>query len=86
MDITKLEKLACLKLDDSIKEELSKSLDEVVNNLQEVTKIDISNLNLQPQKVENTVFREEKFQKPLTSGLNKTDEGFFLAPKVIRKE
>lgn len=84
MDISKLEALACLRLDPTSKEDIAKSLDEVVQSLQGVTKIDVES---QPQEKTNpTVFREQEFMKPKVSGLNLTEEGYFLAPKVIKKD
>ena len=84
MDISKLEALSCLRLDIKNKEEISKSLDEVVQSLQGVISIKVDEQFSEQNKP--TVFREQEFLAPNTSGLNITEEGYFLAPKVIKKD
>lgn len=84
MDISKLEALSCLRLNPESKEEISKSLDEVVQSLQGVISINVDEQNQDKNKP--TVFREQVFVAPNTSGLNITEEGYFLAPKVIKKD
>lgn len=84
MDISKLEALACLKLDPLIKDEVASSLNEVVKNLQEVTHINIE--NQKEDVVAQTVFRKQEFSNPEINGLNITEDGYFLAPKVIKKD
>ena len=88
MDISKLEALACLKLDPLIKDEVASSLNEVVKNLQEVTHIKIENKieNQKEDVVAETVFRKQEFSNPEINGLNITEDGYFLAPKVIKKD
>lgn len=85
MDISKLEALACLRLNENNKNEISKSLDEVVETLQSIINVEVENI----PEIENknqTDFREQEYVKPMVYGLNVTDDGLFLAPKVIKKD
>lgn len=84
MNINKLEALACLRFDKTKTKELSTSIDEVVTSLQEIIKVEINEQNDNP--VNNTVFRNEKYVPSEKQGLNITDDGYFLAPKVIKKD
>lgn len=89
MDFKKIELLSCLKIEDSKKEQIEKSLNGVINMLN-----DLANINLN---------KEDKLLMPEITNLdkdsvsndlkNKNDEilgihlnsGYFLAPKVIKK-
>ena len=81
MEIEKLEKLSCLKINDVAKPALMASLQGVMHMLHEIDSI-------KSPKVENqdlllTTFREEGGQ---TLSTLESVDGLFLAPKVIKKD
>lgn len=84
MDIEKLEKLSCLKIPDDKKQELAKSLDGVFNMMHA---IDTMKSNIQSKdellKTEFVIAESEKFNRQ--SNELPVENGYFLAPKVIKK-
>jgi Asp-tRNA(Asn)/Glu-tRNA(Gln) amidotransferase C subunit len=91
MDIEKLEKLSCLKIKDSDRANIEKSLEGVFNMMSQLEKIEMFANEKQLEK-NKTTFREENFDGEISKikteqkidGLH-IEEGRFLAPKVIKK-
>lgn len=82
-NIEQLEKLACLKLDEKQKENIADSIHDIIGMLKSIENENVNNDTLAVDK--STPFREEKFISPSKEGLNMTAEGYFLAPKTIKK-
>lgn len=87
VDIKKLEKLSCLALKEEDKKSVQKSLEGVFEMMKELEALEIPSIN--PTATEETVYRTEHLQnlvsrKEEIKGLHQ-EEGFFLAPKVIKK-
>lgn len=81
MDIEKLEKLSCLKIDEKQKNVLDKSLGEVLGMMHEIDSMVLSEkINLDnEEKTHFHVLESDTFKK------DDLDGGYFLAPKVIKK-
>ena len=89
MDLEKLEKLSCLKIDIKNKENIQKSLDGVFEMMHSLEKLEIPILNkIEPIPTvlaEDTKTDEFMVNKEHgVSGLH-LESGYFLAPKVIKK-
>lgn len=87
VDIKKLEKLSCLALKEEDKSAVQKSLEGVFEMMEELEALQIPSTN--PIAVKETIYRTENLQnivsrKESIEGLHQ-EEGFFLAPKVIKK-
>lgn len=90
IDLSKLESLSCLKVPDSLKPEMVKSINEVFKMLHEIDKVKVNNFNfnsnsptvLADDKVDETYLFDKTKQNPSVN----IQDGFFLAPKVISKE
>lgn len=83
-NIEQLEKLACLKLNNEQKEHISSSVEDIIGMLKSVEEESVENIDsIKPTK---TPFREQHFNSPSKEGLNVTNEGYFLAPKTIKKD
>ena len=83
MKIEKLEKLSCLKIDDSQKSYILKSLEGVMAMLHEVDELDTPSVSSTEYK--KTQFREAIAIVPQKISLH-LEDGLFLAPKVIKKD
>lgn len=87
INVEKLEKLSCLKLDETTKEKVSQSIEGVLIMIEDIEKLPIPEINTkdyqkhQFQSSENGLLfdKEEKIE-----GLH-LEQGMFLAPKVIKK-
>lgn len=87
VDIKKLEKLSCLALKEEDKSSVQKSLEGVFDMMKELEALETPSIT--STSVEETVYRTENLQnlvnrKEEIEGLHQ-EEGFFLAPKVIKK-
>jgi aspartyl/glutamyl-tRNA(Asn/Gln) amidotransferase C subunit len=90
MDITKLEKLSCLKIEEVNKESLEKSLHGIFDMMKSLEEVVIPKTT-QLINYEITSLVEDKInftnlvdKAQQVSGLN-MEQGYFLAPKVIKK-
>lgn len=84
MDIKKLEKLSCLKIDTDQKEAILSSIEGVIYMLKEIDSLKVS--EIVSNKVQLTVFRKDlQVQENSKTGLH-LEEGYFLAPKVIIRD
>lgn len=88
MDIEKLEKLSCLKIKEEDKSSIQKSLEGVFHMMSELDKIEMP--ILEKESKVKTIFREDMGKEVMiikeksVEGLH-LEDGFFLAPKVIKK-
>lgn len=87
MDIEKLEHLSALKIDDNIKDSLDKSLSDIVDMLHAIDEINISSVPVIQLKESNLVNDEvdSEYLENKNNTILNSQEGFFLAPKVISK-
>ena len=84
MDIEKLEKLSCLKIDEQQKQAILLSIEGVVSMLKEIDSLKVGNFI--KEKRHATVFRQDlPIEENSKSGLH-LEYGYFLAPKVIVKD
>jgi aspartyl-tRNA(Asn)/glutamyl-tRNA(Gln) amidotransferase subunit C len=88
--ITKLEKLSSLKIDDSKKEKLKSDLADVINFVENLSDIDVSNIEATFSTIEGgTPLREDVAKQDLELSnhiLNhapKSEDGYFIVPKII---
>lgn len=86
IDIKKLEKLSCLTIDTKVEIQLSESLSNVIDMMQDISSISIDNIVQPPcshnfiEKTTNHLYsKDEKIE-----GIH-LEQGMFLAPKVIKK-
>ena len=84
-----LSKLSKIKIDEKLREKLREDLNLTINMIDEINKIDCDqieelshpikdNFNLREDKVVTDINRES-----LQKTSNKTEDGFYLVPKVI---
>lgn len=83
MKIEKLEKLSCLKIDESQKSYILKSLEGVMAMLHEVDELEAPSVSGTEYK--KTQFRDAIAIVPKRISLH-LEDGLFLAPKVIKKD
>lgn len=88
MDLQKLEKLSCLKLEDHQKEGVEKSLEGVFLMMEQLEQVPV--INIEKVEVHKTIFREQSTKESFIKRQEKQDglhleDGVFLAPKVIKK-
>ena len=87
--LEKLSKLYKIKIDDNLRDKLKEDLNLTMNMIDEINKIDCDqieelshpikdNFNLREDKVSRDINRES-----LQKTSNKTEDGFYLVPKVI---
>ena len=83
-NIEQLEKLACLKLSDTQKNNLSSGMQDIIDMLKTVE----NEVNPNQKKITPLVtsFRNDQFISPVKDGLNITESGYFLAPKTIKTD
>lgn len=84
MELEKLEKLSCLKIEESYKLRLVKSIEGVMDMLHEVDTLVVKkpeDINFSP-----TVFRTSEIAQDFDKNSLPIEEGLFLAPKVIKKD
>lgn len=89
MQLEKLEKLSCLHLDPNLKEGVKKSLQGVFEMMEQLESISMP--KLLPLISEATQLVEDKYQidnlvkkEDIDKSLH-IEDGYFLAPKVIKK-
>lgn len=86
-DIKKLEKLSCLHLDESVKQNVTESLDGVMGMIKEIERLEMPMLKSDTyRKTELSVDAQERLysREDKVSGVHLEDT-MFLAPKVIKK-
>lgn len=88
--IDKLAKLSSLEIDDSKKDELKEQLGEIINFVENLNEIDVSNIDATFTTVEGgTPLREDVAKQDLELSnhiLNhapKSEDGYFIVPKII---
>ncbi len=88
--ITKLEKLSSLQIDDARKEKLKSELAEIINFVENLNDIDVSNIEATFSTIEGgTPLREDVAKQDLELSnhiLNhapKSEDGYFIVPKII---
>ena len=83
MEIEKLEKLSCLKIPESEKSYILKSLEGVMGMLHEVEELEVP-------EVSNIRYEKTQFRQAVDIIYEKKslhlEDDLFLAPKVIRKD
>ena len=88
MDLQKLEKLSCLKLEDHQKKEVEKSLEGVFLMMEQLELVPI--ISIEKVEDDKTIFREQSTREDFIKRQERQDglhleDGVFLAPKVIKK-
>ncbi len=88
--IAKLSKLSSLDIDDSKKENLKSELADIINFIENLNEIDVSNIEATFNTVEGgTPLREDVAKQDLELSNHilkhapKTEEGYFIVPKII---
>lgn len=87
VDIIKLEKLSCLRLDEELKESVTQSIDGIILMIKEIEQLDMPNLKSNSyEKTDLSVGASERLysREDKVLGLHLEDK-MFLAPKVIKK-
>ena len=88
MDIDKLEKLSCLKISPDLRESVTKSLEGVFKMMSSLNSIEVEkpmNIHTKNTDLEKDQFENTAMVSGTVEGLHLTD-GYFLAPKVIKKD
>ena len=88
VDIKNLEKLACLKLNAEQEEKIKKSITDVMGLISSVEAVEVSIADSKVDVPEYNMRKAERFEgkkDELRLG-NMTEDGYFLAPKVIKKD
>ena len=88
--IAKLAKLSSLEIDDSRKEKLKSELGDIINFVENLNEIDVSNIEATFSTIEGgTPLREDVSKQDLELSnhiLNhapKSEDGYFIVPKII---
>jgi len=88
--LTKLEKLSMIEIKDEKKEEMIKNLSEIVNFVENLSELDLTNKDASFTTLNGgTPFREDLPEKnPKTieiilKNAPKKEDGFFVVPKII---
>ncbi len=88
--IAKLSKLSSLDIDDSKKENLKTELADIINFIENLNEIDVSNIEATFNTVEGgTPLREDVAKQDLELSNHilkhapKAEEGYFIVPKII---
>ena len=88
--IDKLAKLSSLEIDDSKKENLKKELADIINFVENLNEIDVSNIEATFNTVEGgTALREDvakqdlEISKHILNHAPKSEDGYFIVPKII---
>lgn len=89
VDIKKLEQLSCLKIQEKDKEKIIQSLTGIFDMMHALDSVEIGNIKEQKKEIthlaEDTLTKEFIFSKEEeVQGLH-IEDGYFLAPKVIKK-
>lgn len=88
--IAKLSKLSSLEIDDSKKENLKTELADIINFIENLNEIDVSNIEATFNTVEGgTPLREDVAKQDLELSNHilqhapKSEDGYFVVPKII---
>ena len=88
--IDKLAKLSSLEIDDSRREKLKSELADIINFVENLNEIDVSNIEATFNTVEGgTPLREDVAKQDLEFSRNilkyapKSEDGYFVVPKII---
>lgn len=88
--ITKLEKLSSLQIDDERKEKLKSELADIINFVENLNDIDVSNIEATFSTIEGgTPLREDVAKQDLELSNHilkhapKSEDGYFIVPKII---
>lgn len=86
VNIKNLEKLACLSLTKTQEDKIAKSIEGVIDMIN--TLPDVSEQNTSTDVLPATKFRPENSGVEFVPhlGVNIDEQGYFLAPKVIKKD
>lgn len=88
MDIKKLEELSCLKIEVSQQHKMEQSLNSIVDMLHSIDSVNFSE-KLQKEEEKSYLAEDTINDTYLVNNNNEsyhTNEGLFLAPKVIHKD
>jgi aspartyl-tRNA(Asn)/glutamyl-tRNA(Gln) amidotransferase subunit C len=88
--IAKLAKLSSLEIDDSRKEKLKTELADIINFVENLSEIDVSNIEATFSPIEGgTPLREDvanqdlELSKHILKHAPKSEDGYFIVPKII---
>ncbi|MCG3691836.1 Asp-tRNA(Asn)/Glu-tRNA(Gln) amidotransferase subunit GatC [Aliarcobacter butzleri] len=88
--IAKLEKLSSLQVDDERKEKLKSELADIINFVENLNDIDVSNIEATFSTIEGgTPLREDiskqdlELSNHILSHAPKSEDGYFIVPKII---
>ncbi len=88
--IEKLAKLSSLEIDDSRKESLKSELGDIINFVENLNEIDVSNIEATFSTIEGgTPLREDvsnqdlELSKHIINNAPKSEDGYFIVPKII---
>ena len=88
--IAKLAKLSSLEIDDSRKEKLKSELGDIINFVENLNEIDVSNIEATFSTIEGgTPLREDVSKQDLELSNHilrhapKSEDGYFIVPKII---
>ena len=88
--IDKLAKLSSLEIDDSRREKLKSELADIINFVENLNEIDVSNIEATFNTVEGgTPLREDvakqdlEFSRNILKHAPKSEDGYFVVPKII---
>ena len=88
--IAKLAKLSSLEIDDSRKEKLKSELGDIINFVENLNEIDVSNIEATFSTIEGgTPLREDianqdlELSKHILKHAPKSEDGYFIVPKII---
>lgn len=88
--IDKLAKLSSLEIDDSKKESLKSELADIINFVENLNEIDVSDIEATFSTIEGgTPLREDvakqdlELSKHILNNAPKSEDGYFIVPKII---
>ena len=88
--ITKLSKLSSLEIDESKKENLKAELADIINFVENLNEIDVSQIDAKFSTIEGgTPLREDiatqdlEFSNHILKHAPKSEDGYFVVPKII---
>ena len=88
--IAKLAKLSSLEIDDAKKENLKSELADIINFVENLNEIDVSNIEATFSTIEGgTPLREDESKQDLElsnhilKNAPKSEDGYFIVPKII---
>jgi aspartyl-tRNA(Asn)/glutamyl-tRNA(Gln) amidotransferase subunit C len=88
--IAKLSKLSSLEIDESKKENLKAELADIINFVENLNEIDVSNIEATFSTIEggtplrvDTASQDLELSKHILKHAPKSEDGFFVVPKII---